>query len=262
MVQALSVAPAATTTLQEFVLAGHFRAPLPLGLMDLANWVSSFPDFPLHQELPPLPTANMPTAGAPQGPAIEFGMGTMLPRMLLRSQDGRYTLQLQNDRLAFGWARIEPVGLPADYPGFERMLALWTEMRSRVEDWIEGRFRARPQYRLVEVNYLNATPLEVEGKQKRISEVFRFVQPGGRRVNGFLVQWGERVYPGPDDEPMRAVVTAAVALGQAPPAIRVLNFNFQGMATVADGEESNHIISDVHAKIREIYQSAMISDAD
>ncbi|MFK4622527.1 hypothetical protein [Bradyrhizobium diazoefficiens] len=260
MVQALSVAPATTTTLQEFVLAAHFRSPLPLGLMDLANWVNSFSDYPLHQELPALPTANMPVEG-PQMPAIQFGPGPMLPRMLLRSQDGRYSLQLQNDRLAFGWARIEPVGLPADYPGFERMLTLWTEVRSRVEDWSQSRFRARPQYRLVEINYLNAAPLAVEGKPKRISEIFRFVQPGGRTVNGFNVQWAERVYPDPEGEPLRAIVTAAVGLGQAPPAIPVLSFNFSGMATVADGQESNHIINDVHAKIREIYQSAMISDA-
>ncbi|MCA1381264.1 TIGR04255 family protein [Bradyrhizobium sp. BRP23] len=261
MVQALSVAPAATTTLQEFILAAHFRAPLPLGVMDLANWVSSFPDFPLHQELPPLTTANMPAIGAPEMPAIEFGMGTMLPRMLLRSHDGRYTLQLQNDRLAFGWSRIEPIGVAAEYPGFETMLAQWTEMRSRVEDWVEGRFRARPLYRLVEVNYLNAAPLEVGGKQRRISEILRFGPPAGRLVHGFNVQWGERVYQDPEGEPPRGIVRAAVGLAQAPPAIPVLTFNFSGMAAVADGQESNHIINDLHAKIREIYQSAMISDA-
>lgn len=251
-----------TKTLQEVILAAHFHAPLPLSLVDLSSWISSNPDFPIVQELPPLPPVNVPILGGPQVPSIEINVGSQLPRMLLRSQDGRLSLQLQADRVAFAWSRIEPIGAVADYPGFERVLDLWTDIRTRIEAWIENRFRVQPRYRLVELNYANAAPLEENGKPKRISEVFRFVQPGARPVNMFNVQWAERVYP--DDrqgEQAKGIVLAAVALGQVPPAIQALIFNFSGMAQVAEGQESNHIMNDLHAKIGEIYQSAIISDA-
>jgi uncharacterized protein (TIGR04255 family) len=181
--------------------------------------------------------------------------------MLLRSQDGRLSVQLQADRVAFAWSRIEPVGAVADYPGFERVLDLWTDVRTKVEAWVERRFHVTPQYRLVELNYINAALLEENGKNRRISEVFRFVQPGGKTVNMFNVSWAERVYP--DDrpgEPAKGMILANVQLGQAPPATPALVFNFAGMAQVAEGREINHIINDLHAKIREIYQSAIISD--
>lgn len=261
MVEAQLAAPA-TRTLQEVILAVHFRAPLPLGLLDISNWISSNPEFPVVQELPPLPPVNIPVLEAPLAPSFEFSVGAQLPRILLRSQDGRFSLQLQADRLAFAWSRIEPVGTVADYPGFERVLDLWTGVRTKVEAWIESRFRAKPQYRIVELNYVNAAPFEADGKQRRISDIFRFVSPGVRTVNMFNVQWGERVYP--DDragQPARGMVISSVSLGQAPPAIPALIFNFAGMAQVAEGQESNHILNDLHAKIREIYQSAIISDA-
>jgi len=243
-------------------LAAHFRAPLPLGVLDLASWVSVFSDYPIIQELPALPTVSWPVPGWPQIPAIEIGISAQLPRLVLRSSDGRFSVQLQGDRFAFGWARVEPIGVAADYPGFEAMLGRWGEVQSRLEAWVQGRFHAKPQYRLAEVNYINASPLELDGQKRRISDVFKFVQAAGRPINMFNVQWLERVY---DDEPpgapLKGVVNAAVGLGQAPPAIPVLAFNFTGTAAVADNQESKHIMNDLHGKIREMYESAMILDA-
>src|SRR5262245_17690524 len=115
MIQA-KIGSAPSTTLQELVLAAHFQAPLPLGVMDLAAWVSHFSDYPIVQELPPLSAVNLPVPGGPaRMPAFEFvGMEASLPRMLVRSPDGRFSIQLQSDRLATGWARIEPLGSSAE----------------------------------------------------------------------------------------------------------------------------------------------------
>lgn len=262
MAEAQTVAPATTKTLQEVIFAAHFRTPLPLGLLDFGAWISSNPDFPIVQELPPLSPVAMPVFGMPQAATFEIGVAPQLPRILLRSQDGRFSLQLQTDRIAFAWSRIEPVGAVADYPGFDRVLETWVDVRSTFEAWATGRFRAKPQYRLVELNYMNAAPLDDGGKKRRISEIFRFVQPGVRPVNMFNVQWGERVYP--DDrpgEPAKGMIVCGASLGQAPPATSALIFQFAGMAQVADGQETNHIIKDLHAKIREIYLSAIITDA-
>jgi uncharacterized protein (TIGR04255 family) len=260
-IAAIESPPVPTTTLQELVMAAHFQVPLPLGVMDLADWVVHFSDYPIVQQLPPAGPAYLPTPGVQLQHNIELDLGVMLPRMLLRTADGRFTVQLQGDRFGMGWARIEPVGAPAEYPGFEAMLRRWNEVLSRFETWVERRFHSKTNYRLIELNYANAAPLEADGKPRRISEIFRFVQPGTRGVNQFNVNWIERVYP--DDQPgqpFKGVITAAVVMAQAPPNIPVLIFNFTGMAAVAPGQESKHIMGDLHDKIREIYLSA-IADA-
>jgi uncharacterized protein (TIGR04255 family) len=251
------VAP--TRTLQELILATHFRAPLPLTVLDLADWVGAFSDFPIIQELQPLPVSNMPAPGAPQFSFEIHPVGT-LPRMLLRTGDGRSSIQLQADRFAMGWSRIEPLGDLADYPGFEIMLQRWSQLLSRFEAWTTQRFHLRSEHRLVEVNYANASPLNQHGQQKRISEIFKFVHTTGRPVNVFNTTWTESVYP-PAEGRLTGIVTAMVALGNAPPDIPVVAFNFTGMAEVAEGHESKHIMNDLHAKIREMYQSAIVSDA-
>lgn len=255
------LAPGApTSTLQELILAAHFRAPLPLTVVDVAAWVTAFSDFPIVQQLQPLPPANLPVPGPPQF-SFEINPTGVLPRMLLRTQDGRYSLQLQADRFAMGWSRIEPLGALADYPGFEAMLWRWSELLVRFEAWTQARFHLRPQHRLVEVNYANAAPLDQNGQKKRISEVFRFVQTTGRPVNLFNTTWAESIYPSIDNR-LTGVVTATVALGEAPPvATGVVVFNFTGMAEVAEGQESKHIMNDIHDKIREMYQSAIVSNA-
>ena len=102
-----------TTSLQELTIAAHFQAPLPLTVMDLADWVEHFTkEFPVLQQLPPLPPTNLPALGVPV--QVQFLDAAALPRMLLRTADGRYHVQLQNDRFAFGWSRTEPIGDPAE----------------------------------------------------------------------------------------------------------------------------------------------------
>ncbi|MCL2713306.1 MAG: hypothetical protein FWD68_01590 [Alphaproteobacteria bacterium] len=251
-----------TNTLQELTMAAHFRAPLPLGVIDLAAWTTAFHDYPIIQQLPSLPPANLtPTSGLMPQVAVEFGMGRIsLPRMLVRSPDGRYAIQLQGDRLAFGWSRIEPVGAPASYPGFDSMMKKWTEISSRFEAWTEGRFHRHPQHGLAEVSYANAAPLDRDGKRKRISEIFKFCQSDGRALTMFNMNWVECVYPDQGTSPPKGSVVASVGLAELPPAVMVLAFNFAGIATIADGQPTEHIMRDIHAKIREIYQSAVIPD--
>lgn len=244
-------------TLQETVTAVHFQAPLPLSVMDLADWVRHFSDYPIVQQIQSLPSAGIGVAAA-----FQFGPGDGLPRMLLRTADGRFSLQLQSDRFAMGWNRIEPIGAPADYPGFECMIARWDALLLRFEQWTQDRFHLKPEYRLAELVYVNAAPLERDGRALRISEIFRFVQPA-RPVSFFNVSWGESLDPERDRTEGRLTgnVTVNVSLSQAPPVGNVLAFTFGGLAEVAPGQESNHILNNLHAKIRQIYQSAIISDA-
>jgi uncharacterized protein (TIGR04255 family) len=248
-----------TRSLQELIIAAHFDAPLPITVMDLASWVAHFGNFPLVQQLPVLPPMNLPVPGAPQ---IHFVAEGTLPRMFLRTTDGRHSVQLQNDRLAFGWHRTEPIGDPAEYPGFEANLADWKHALDDFEAWTQERFHQKPAHRMVEISYSNAVPIERDGGKKKLSEIFKFVQLGGRKINGFNASWAESIYPVADMQPPKGVVGCMVGLGIAPPALPVLAFTFTGSASIAPGEHSEHILSDIHAKIREIYESAIIPDAD
>ena len=256
-----------TKSLQELIIAVHFDAQIPLTVVDLADWVTYFSyDFPIIQQLPALSQVNLPTVLGPQSLQLQMlSVDSLpLPRMLLRSPDARYSIQLQNDRFAFGWHRTEPLGESAEYPGFEVHQQNWAEVVAKFEAWTQTRFRMRPGHRLIELTYSNAAPLERNGKKIRLSEIFTFVQPTGRPLSAFNTSWIENVYPqSPTDlTPPRAIVTAQVAIGSAPPVQMVLGFNFSGLGAVAQDHESTHILNDLHAKIREIYASSIVADAD
>jgi len=258
----VTVQPAPTNTLQEVSVAAHFRAPWPVGVMELADLVRHFSDYPIVQQLPRLQPATLPQFGKPQM-AFEVNVASAdLPRILLRSPDLRHTIQLQGDRLVVGWSRIEPLGAPAAYPGFDAMLVKWTGILSRFETWTDGHFSWRPEHRLGEVSYANVAPLERDGQQKRISDIFSFSQIGGRALDMMSMNWTERLYS--DEESAvrpKGMVVASVGLGQAPPAIPVLAFNFAGVASVANNQQTERILSEIHTRIREIYQSTVVQDA-
>jgi uncharacterized protein (TIGR04255 family) len=251
-----------TRSLQELIVAAHFETPIPLTVMDLADWVSQFSEFSIVQQLPFLQPANFPVAGPPRF-QLEMLAEISLPRMLLRTPDGQYSVQLQNDRFAFGWHRTEPVGEPSEYPGFEAIRRSWEEALARFDTWTESRLHQRANHRLVELTYNNVALLDKDGRRRRLSEIFKFVQTGPRKLGAFSASWIESIYPGvlPDTEP-KAVVSAQVGLGSAPPDKPVLSFLFTGLGKVAGSEESKHMLHEIHAKIREIYESSIVPDAD
>lgn len=249
----------ATTTLQEVIIAAHFASPLPLTVMDLADWVRHFGQFSLVQQLPPAPHADVAAPGQaiPPFQVVEVAHHP-LPRMLLRTPDGRFSVQLQHDRFAVGWTRTEPLGAPANYPGFQLFSEYWIQRLAEFDAWTGQRFRQVSAHRLIELTYSNVAPLLREGKMRRISEIFKFVQPGARALSMFNVSWLERVYDEP--VPFRATVTATVGLGQGPTGEPGLVFNFIGLGKVAEGQESKQVLSDIHGKIRQIYESSIVTD--
>src|SRR4051812_39221339 len=175
-----------TSTLQEVVFAAHFQQPADLSVLDLASWAAMFEtEFPHLQQLPPLdPVAFL---AQQQQLTVNFGPSAQLPRLLKMSHDQRYTLQIQNDRLAFGWRRLEPVGVITDYPGYDVLKDRWDSLATQFREWWGGRFQTEPVLRLVELNYANAMPIGA-----RLSEVFRFVHPvSSRPLVAFQASWTE-----------------------------------------------------------------------
>jgi uncharacterized protein (TIGR04255 family) len=239
-------------SLQEVLLVEHFRNELPLNVLDLAEWAQEFCEFSNATQLPWLPRVEL----QPPGP-VSYNLvqaTTDLPRVLLRTADRTRTLQLQSDRLAFGWARPNSVGEDADYPGFETLKVEFGEILQRFNGWSLKRLAVQPTARLIELVYNNATPMEVGGKTRKISDVFKFVQPG-RSINAFQVVWTELI---DKERPDGARVTAAVVIGSAPPVDKVLIHNFSGHAPVDGGSPSaaEKSLQLLHDRTLEMYVAA------
>jgi uncharacterized protein (TIGR04255 family) len=218
----------------------------------LAAWAQEFREFPDATQLPWLPAVHL----LPPGP-ISYNLlagNAGLPRVLLRTPDRTRTLQLQSDRFAFGWSRPNAVGENADYPGFEALKIEFREILRRFHSWSSKRLEIQPSARVIELGYNNATPMEIEGKIRKISDVFKFVAPG-RPVNAFQVAWMELI---DKERPDGARVSATVAIGSAPPVDRVLIHNFSGHAPV-DGESvaaAEKVWQLLHDRTLEMYAAA------
>ena len=249
-----------TSTLNEFVLAAHFAEPLSLGVMDVASWVETFfDDFPELQQLPPAGRVEL----APVSPQFQFLTGTMeLPRMLLRDpRTGRYVL-IQDDRFAVGWARLEPLGAPAEYPGYATMKENWRELIQQLLQWYSSRTGGKPTGRLLELAYHNAIPREprLDDKPQPLANVYNFLKPLPRPVNGFNMSWSELI----TSDPAGGQVNAQAGVGVVLPAQPVLAFNFTGLhpfAGAPDGEDAIAIVDTLHARILDMRAASIISEA-
>lgn len=230
-----------------------------LTLVDLAAWISRHSvDFPIVQQLPEAPPVSL--LGSPDQMQIQMFGPPPLPRLLLRSNDQRSAIQIQNDRFALSWHRTEPLGDPTEYPGFDAQKAIWRGRLDDFESYARERFGQAPKYRLIELSYVNAAPLLVGGKARRISEVFKFIRPEGRRLGAFNVMWTEPILPAvtPDENP--GVITCQFVLGTAPPAIPVLAYTFTGLISVTSGKQYDVLLDIVHSRIREIYETVIFQD--
>jgi len=246
-----------TTTLQEMVMSAHFEAPLNFGVVELAGWIAAFAEeYPTLQQLPVAP----PVSIAPM--PVQFNImpvGT-LPRVVLSSPRTNRIVQLQADRIACGWTRSQPIGDPADYPGYDVMMSTWRAILDKFHDWYAATFGGKPNIKLVELSYNNAIPALVEGRPRRMSEVFRFVQPG-RTVNMFQVIWSESL----TEDENGARVAAQFAIGTALPDQKVFGFNFHGLSPAtgaADDPAAVGALDALHARILDIRAAQIISDAD
>jgi uncharacterized protein (TIGR04255 family) len=247
-----------TSTLQELLLVEHFRTPLPLTILDIADWAREFSTYPKAQQLQWAPPIELSGPG-PIG--LTFNLAQQeLPRLMLRSENGERTIQLQADRFGYGWSRNIPVGERAEYPGFEAIKLDFDAEIQKFFEWCGRRIGTVPRIKLVEIGYHNAAPIVVGGKRRRLSDIFRWVQPA-RPVNGFQVSWGEFLQKDRPDAPR---VNAVVAVGSAPPVTEALIFNFTGFAPIDDVADSDvsGAFDRLHQRILDMYESAIIKDEE
>lgn len=256
-----------TSSLQEMLIAAHLSAPPNATVLDVASWVEEFSgDYPAIQQLPPTPPVQLMQADQGAfGGAMMLGQSIMLggpvvelPRMVLRSITTPFYVLYQADRIAFGWNRTKPLGVEEDYQGFDAVKAAFDDVARRFELWHIKRLGAPPSVRVAEISYINSVPMDLDGKQRRISEVFRWVQPS-RPVNMFNVNWLETIA----EHPGGAMVYAQALIGRSNIGERVFGFNYSGLAAadgLPSGETMTTVLHTLHERILDMHSAAIISE--
>jgi uncharacterized protein (TIGR04255 family) len=247
-----------TSTLQEMILVEHFKSPLNLTMLDMAEWAQTFAEYPSAMQWPSTPPIEL---SAPNPVQFQIRLAQVdLPRLVLRSPDGNRSIQFQTDRFAMGWTRSLPLGQPTDYPGYDILKKEWIGALKKFHQWCGQRLGVVPGARLVEIGYNNAALITVAGRKRRLSEIFRWVQPG-RPINAFQVTWAEFL----SQEPNPARVAAQVGLGPVLPSEDALLFNFTGFGPVdAPGESPQALgmLDSLHSRILDMYAAAIISETE
>jgi uncharacterized protein (TIGR04255 family) len=182
-----------------------------------------------------------------------------LPRIFLRREDVNEYFVLQNDRVAFAWHRIEPVGEEAAYPGYDELRQRWHTHLERFNRWSARRLGGPRPPRLIELSYQNAFPLDDNEGSRRVPPYFRLTNLGDRTIREFQLAWRELV---PDSG--GGYVNAAGAIGTVPPARTAFLFNFVGVAPISPQGSSDDAVavSDrLHTHISDMYAAAIAEEA-
>ena len=181
----------------------------------MADWAREFSKYPKAQQLHMVPPVQL---SGPGPISFSFGLAqSELPRLLLRSENGERTVQLQADRFGFGWARNVPIRKTTEYPGFEKSSSVWPRNLRKFRAWCAQRPGQLPREGLLS-GYHNRTPFVVGGKRRQLWDIFRWVQRN-RPVSGFQVSWSELLETNRPDAPR---VSAVVAVGSVPPVTEAL----------------------------------------
>jgi len=251
--------------LQEVMFAAHLVAPMKLDVRRLAQLIDTFSDDGATiDQMAPLPPAALPgtsSANPTLAGSLTFQIGQVageLPRIRLLLGDGHTLFVFQSDRFAFGWRRSEAVGSQVDYPGFQSLQSRWAEVIDQVHKWA-ALHNEQLSFRLAELDYNNAYPLEVEGQKRRLKDVFKLIDVEARPVNAFMTNWSEPLDDG-------GSVNVSGGIGLAPPGTRVFGLNYFGLAGVGvdnSGGSSSDLLSVtdvIHTRILDIHQAAIASE--
>jgi uncharacterized protein (TIGR04255 family) len=160
--------------IMQLVLTVSFTPPLEgLSIIDLADLYAQFRDeFPIF--------AQVQRAGAMSYKPFEATMtvGDM-PRVIFGAEGASVQVGFQSDRLTMLWSRTTPIAAPANYPGFDDIVARYFAAMFKLQAWMAARRLPEITPAVGEVAYVDALPLDVAGADQRrpISSVIKTVNP-------------------------------------------------------------------------------------
>lgn len=226
---------AETRSLNEVIFVAHFPAVQPLTVLDLADWYNSVAQrYPVFQQQPPwTPFVWQDFEAAVPGHTVvqQFFRGPdFVPRILGFSEDQRWAVNCQSDRVAVSWRRLEPTGEPTPYPGFENVLEEVLTFLEGFQAWWLGRFGIPVTFQICELNYFNAFPFKGGERPLRVSEVFKFwVMRPGKKIANLNVSWMM-----PPEPSQHARVQCLAAMGATADCPSAAIFNFAGSIKIGD----------------------------
>jgi uncharacterized protein (TIGR04255 family) len=248
----------ASPPVQDVLFALHFVSG-PLTVVDVASWVKAFNDHDLSiQQQPALPTMPWAPGGQPQ-PTFFFGSGASLPRIFLRREDTSEYFIFQEDRVAFGWHRVEPIGSEAAYPGYDNLRLRWHDLLGRFVAWYAGERGVPCVPRLIELGYQNAFLIEDVDGRREVPAFFRLADMAHRPLREFQLSWRELVAESGD-----GYVDAVGTIGTVPPARTAFLLNFMGLAQVAETasvDQALDVADRLHSHIRDMYAAAIAEES-
>ena len=254
---------ATTNTLTEVLFVVHFAAPPNMTVLDLAAWHQAFSDYAILQQTPAAPPPQLAQYGQP---VLTMVQDPGMPRVVLRSIDHPFIVQLQSDRFGMSWSRDGGLGEVKHYLGYKDLKARFSEELNRLDAWHSSRFGVQARFRLIEVGYYNALPFELaSGDTRRLSDVFLFVAPG-RPINAFAANWTEIMGQG-SDAPRVVAQTGVGVIAQQPSltSTNVIYFNFTGIGALPNVGSDDPTVVEVadrlHDRIFTMYQAAIKSTA-
>lgn len=172
----------AAPPVQEVAFAAQFPDPL-IDFEQLVRIDAVLrPDFPLTQLQPQLDRMWL------DHPPLRVRIGMPFPRVWWLSGDGHFVMQVQEDRVAFNWRKLDR---PVDYPRFATLLPLFRQKL----DAILAILGERAQVDLAELTYVNdLAPLGVDKLDHGLAGAIRHVAAVGGaflpRASG--ERWGAR----------------------------------------------------------------------
>jgi uncharacterized protein (TIGR04255 family) len=250
-----------TRSLQEVLFVAHFSGAPPIGVLDIADWHNCFAEsYPIFQQQPPWqPIAWQDiydNQGTPPIPQVMFNQ-FILPRMVLSSEDQRWSIHFQGDRVAMGWRRTEPTGQNAAYPGFEVAFETVLGFFEKFIAWWGGRISVPIAFHIAELNYFNAFPLALGGQSLKVSEIFRFITPQrDKKVLNLQCSWIEPL----EDITRQARVNCSVGFGPTIDSSIAALFNFMGISKLDQSgspDELETVFKSLHDAITNAYISAI-----
>jgi len=254
-----------TRSLQEVLFVAHFSTAQPMTVLDLADWYKSVAEiYPVFQQQPawePFIWQNIDNTAAGHQVLHQFVMNRtfLQPRIVGFSEDQRWSVHCQGDRVAMGWRRLEPTGDVAPYPGFDVVLKKVAVFMEGFRAWWLSQFGIPVAFQICELNYFNAFPFDFRGRTLRASEIFKFVTPQkGRKLAQFHASWIE-----PGEPPEQARVNCLTAMGPTADCPSAAIFNFMGSAKLeqpGSPDKLRSIYGTLHDAITAAYLSTINSE--
>jgi len=250
-----------TLSLQEVLFVAHFSAGQPLTVLDAAHWYDGLAArYPVFQQQPAWQPMIWQDIGGsainPPGVPQLLINQTLMPRFVGISEDQRWSVHLQGDRIAMGWRRLEPTGKATPYPGFETVHDSVAVFLNDFSVWWLQRFGVQIDFQICELNYFNAFPFVLPERTLRVSEIFKFVIPQqGKTLANLNASWIE-----PTEGPRHERVHCFTAMGATLDCPSAALFNFMGMAKLRQQDtlsELRSVFESLHTAITSAYIGAI-----